>query len=137
MNSLFLFLPNDWLPKESHLCTNREVNDMSKKIAVEKLVVDGVTYVPEAVCAPTPTGTRYVIVADRGWVFAGNLTQENGRIRLTDALLIQRWAGIGFDGMIADPCSSKVTIKALKNGVDLPADSELFRVRVSDTWGKK
>lgn len=110
---------------------------MSTKIAVEKLVVDGVTYVPEASNTPVPAGTRHVIVADRGWVFAGNLTQENGRIRLTDALLIQRWDGIGFDGMIADPGSSKVTIKAIKNGVDLPAESELFRVHVSDMWGKK
>jgi hypothetical protein len=27
------------------------------------------------------TGTRAVVVVDRGWIFAGDVTRENGRIK--------------------------------------------------------
>lgn len=30
----------------------------------------------------TQTGSRAVVVVDRGWIFAGDVTRENGRILL-------------------------------------------------------
>lgn len=78
---------------------------------------------------------RFVIVVDRGWIFAGDVTRENGRIKLSRAVWVFRWENIGFDGVIADPKHPKATIKAMPNGVDLPEGAEIFCVPVADDWG--
>ena len=98
---------------------------------MKSVIVDGVKYVEET----QATGTRAVIVVDRGWIFAGDVTRENGRIKLTRAIHVFRWDSIGFDGMIANPKSSKVTLKALANSVDIPEGSEVFTIPVEDAWG--
>ena len=98
----------------------------------EKIEINGVEYVRADV---RPTGTRAVIVVDRGWIFAGDVTRENGRIRLTRAVWVFRWESIGFDGMIADPKSAQVTLRLIPNGVDLPEGAEIFSVPVDDLWG--
>lgn len=101
--------------------------------------IDDVEYVRADALAPPPTGTRAVVVVDRGWIFAGDVTETNQdgarRIRLDRAVHVFRWESIGFDGMIAQPKSPKVTLKPLANPVDLPADAEVFRVVVADDWG--
>jgi hypothetical protein len=80
-------------------------------------------------------GTRAVVVVDKGWIFAGDVTRENGRIKLTNAVWVFRWESIGFDGVIADPKNPKVTIKPMENGVDIPEGAEVFCVPVADGWG--
>ena len=98
----------------------------------EYIEVDGTRYVRQE---QQPTGDRAVIVADRGWIFAGDVTEKDGRIQLARAVNVQRWSGIGFDGMLRDPSSDKVTIKKLSHTVDFPQGSELFRCRVGEEWG--
>jgi len=44
----------------------------------DKIIVNGVEYAPVTMSK----GTRAVVVVDRGWIFAGDVTRENGRIRL-------------------------------------------------------
>ena len=97
---------------------------------MKSVIIDGVKYVEEF-----SDGNRAVVVVDRGWIFAGDVRRENGRIRLSRAVHVLRWESIGFDGMIADPKSSKVTIKVLANVVDIPANSEIFSIPVQDDWG--
>ena len=99
---------------------------------MKSVIVDGVKYVQEI---PPETGTRAVVVVDRGWIFAGDVTRGNGRIILTRAIHVFRWESIGFDGMIANPKSSKVMLKALANPVDIPEGSEVFTIPVEDAWG--
>lgn len=94
--------------------------------------IDGVEYVEKQ---PAPSGTRAVVVVDRGWIFAGDMKREDGRIVLSRAVHVFRWESIGFDGMIANPKSSKVTLRALSNVVDIPAGSEIFCIPVEDDWG--
>ena len=94
--------------------------------------INGVEYVR---ADTQQVGTRAVVVVDRGWIFAGNVTRENGRIRLDRAVWVFRWESIGFDGMIANPKSSQVTIRSMPNGVDLPEGAEIFMVPVDDSWG--
>ena len=94
--------------------------------------INGVEYVR---ADTRQVGTRAVVVVDRGWIFAGNVTRENGRIRLDRAVWVFRWESIGFDGMIANPKSSQVTIRSMPNGVDLPEGAEIFCVPVDDSWG--
>jgi hypothetical protein len=103
---------------------------------INEIEVNGVKYVrADQAAATAPSGIRAVIVVDRGWIFAGDVTQENGRIKLSRAVWVLRWESIGFDGMVRDPKSSKVQIRPVENGVDIPADAEVFRVPVVDNWG--
>lgn len=96
------------------------------------IFINGVEYAP--VCS-RPAGKRAVVVIDRGWIFAGDVTRENGRILLSRAVWVFRWEAVGFDGVIADPKSAKVTIRPMPNGVDLPEGAEIFCVPVDDSWG--
>jgi hypothetical protein len=91
--------------------------------------IDGVTYVQAS------TGNRAVVVVDRGWVFAGDVEEKDGRIILTRVVWVFRWSGIGFDGVIANPGSDNVQLRKLDNPVDIPLGTEIFRVPVSADWG--
>lgn len=97
--------------------------------------IDDVEYVRKDSLPDAPRGIRAVVVVDRGWVFAGDVTRENGRIRLTRAVWCFRWESIGFDGMIRSPKSDKVHLRRLDASVDLPEASEIFCVPVHDNWG--
>jgi len=107
---------------------------MAAQEAIEKISINGTEYVrADSVPAPV-TGTRAVLVVDRGWIFAGDVTRENGRIKLARAIHIIRWDSIGFDGMVKNPKGGKVTMKPMAD-IDMPADAELFAVPVADDWG--
>ena len=96
-----------------------------------KLTIDGTEHVR---ADSRPAGNRAVVVVDRGWIFAGDVTEENGRIRLSRAVWLFRWTGgQGFAEVIADP-SRDTDIRKIAD-VDLPADAEIFRVPVASDWG--
>jgi len=113
------------------------INQTTKEIEMknETISINGVDYVRADSVQPAPTGIRAVIVVDRGWIFAGDVTRENGRIKLSRAVWLFRWESIGFDGVIANPKSDKAVIKPLPQGVDLPQNAEVFCVPVADDWG--
>ncbi len=95
------------------------------------VIIDGIEYAPVVRAA----GTRAVVVVDRGWIFAGDVTREGNRIFLDNAVWVFRWESIGFDGVIANPKDKNVTLRKMKNRVEIPAQSEIFSVPVSDDWG--
>ena len=95
------------------------------------VIIDGIEYAPVV----RAVGTRAVVVVDRGWIFAGDVTREGNRIFLDRAVWIFRWESIGFDGVIANPKDKNVTLRKMKNRVEIPAQSEIFSVPVSDDWG--
>ena len=99
------------------------------------ITLNGIEYIPATEASPRITGNRAVVVVDRGWIFAGDVTRENGRIRLGRAVWIFRWEGIGFDGVIANPKHKSATIKPMPNGVEIPSGAEVFCVPVADNWG--
>lgn len=80
------------------------------------------------------TGTRVVLVVDRGWIFAGDLSEKDGRLRLSRAVHVLRWESVGFTGLIDDPKKAKAVIKPISD-VDVPSDGEIFRVPVPESWG--
>lgn len=84
---------------------------------MSNITLKGIEYTP---VTTAPTGTRAVVVVDRGWIFAGDVTRENGRIKLANAVWVFRWESVGFDGVIANPKGNKVTIKPMPQGVDIP-----------------
>lgn len=95
------------------------------------VTINGVDYAP---VTNRPTGTRAVVVVDRGWIFAGDVTRENGRIRLANALHVFKWESVGFAGMIDDPKKAKADLRKIAD-VDMPAGAEVFCVPVHDKWG--
>ena len=101
----------------------------------ETLKIDDVEYVRKDSVQQVVKGDRAIIVVDRGWIFAGDVVRENGRIKLSRAVHVHRWESIGFDGMVANPSSNKVTLKPLSNNVDMPASAEIFTIPVCEDWG--
>ncbi len=96
----------------------------------ERITVDGIEYQ-----AVKPNGKRIVLVVDRGWIFAGDVTEENGRIYLDRAVWVFRWESVGFAAVVEDPKKAKADIRKLSTRVDVPADAEIFRLPVGDSWG--
>jgi hypothetical protein len=91
------------------------------------LNINGIEYAP----VKPATGTRAVVVVDRGWIFAGDVTRENGRIRLSRALHVFKWESIGFAKMVE---TAKADLRPISD-VDLPEGAEIFCVPVADDWG--
>lgn len=81
------------------------------------------------------TKNRAIVVVDRGWIFAGDVVRQNGRIQLSRALHVYSWKNIGFDGVVSQPKSSDVQLKPLPTGVDIPEGAEVFCIPVADDWG--
>jgi hypothetical protein len=96
------------------------------------ITIDNVKYVREDSIAPKASGNRAIIVVDRGWIFAGDVTRENGRIKLSRALHVFKWNEVGFAGIIEN--TKKADLRKITD-VDIPEDAEIFCVRVHDSWG--
>jgi len=96
-------------------------------MSANEIVVDGVVY-----RKATPTVGRAVVVVDRGWIFAGDIREENGRIYLTRAVWVFRWESVGFAKVVEDPSNADIRPIA---PVDIPLASEIFRIPVSADWG--
>lgn len=97
--------------------------------------IDEVEYIRKDSVPSLPTGPRAVIVVDRGWIFAGDVTKQDGYFILDRAVWVFRWEKIGFDGVIANPKQTGVTLKKMSNQVRIPVDSEIFNVPVAADWG--
>ena len=96
------------------------------------ITVNGVDYVrADSVPAVSPSGNRAVVVVDRGWIFAGDVTREDGRIRLSRALHVFKWESIGFAKMVE---TAKADLRPIAD-VDLPDGAEIFCVPVGANWG--
>ena len=94
---------------------------------MKNITIDGVEYAPVQA-----NGNRAVVVVDRGWIFAGDVTEENGRIKLTRAVWVFRWESVGFAAVIENPESAD--IRPISD-VDIPAQSEIYRIPVNENWG--
>jgi len=100
--------------------------------SASQILINGVEYVrADSVPAAKPNGNRAVVVVDRGWIFAGDVTREDGRIRLSRALHVFKWKNIGFAKMVE---TTDADLRPIAD-VDIPAGAEIFCVPVSDNWG--
>lgn len=93
------------------------------------VIIDGVEYAPVKA-----SGNRAVVVVDRGWIFAGDVTRANGRIRLSRAVHVFKWESVGFAGMIDSPKKAKADLRPIAD-VDIPEGAEIFCVPVNNEWG--
>ena len=99
----------------------------------DRIEIDGIEYVRADIAEPN--GNRAVVVVDRGWIFAGDVTEADGRLRLTRAVWVFHWERIGFAAVVADPKHKGVDIRPLTTTVDIPSGAEVFRLPVGDDWG--
>ena len=101
---------------------------------VNSISINGVEYIrADTVQAVVkPNGNRAIIVVDRGWIFAGDVARENGRIKLSRALHVFKWESVGFAGIIEN--TKKADLRPIAD-VDIPEESEIFCVPVSENWG--
>ena len=101
------------------------------------LEINGVRYVPEHAAGPAalPVGNRAVFVLDRGFIYAGDWDLSDEGYTLANAVNLRRYESVGFEGVLADPKSSKATIVAMPYPVIVPAGSVLFRIPVDQGWG--
>ena len=102
---------------------------------IEIIKINGVDYVRADQVTATPKGNRAIIVVDRGWIYAGDVTEENGRIILTRAVWVFKWKSIGFAAMVEDPTSYNVDIRPMSLPIDIPLASEIYRIPVHEEWG--
>jgi hypothetical protein len=96
----------------------------------KSIVIDGVEYTPNK----TIEGNRAVVVVDRGWIFAGDVTRKDNRIYLKRAVWVFRWESVGFSAVISDPKKAKADIRPVDD-VEIPAASEVFSIPVPTSWG--
>jgi hypothetical protein len=101
---------------------------------IESIVVNGVGYVSVDSIKKEIVGNRHVVVVDRGWIFAGDIKRENGRIKLSRALHVFKWESIGFAKVIEQGKSQRVDLRPIAD-VDIPDDAEIFSIPVDESWG--
>lgn len=92
--------------------------------------IDGIDYAP----IRRQAGSRAVVVVDKGWIFAGDIEDKDGRIYLSNAVWVFSWTSIGFSRVIKNPENADIRPIA---DLNIPAASEIFRVPVADNWGLK
>jgi len=97
-----------------------------------RIVINGETYVK---ASEIPSGKRAVIVIDRGWIFAGDVSEDNGHLRLNRAVWVYRWTNVGFNGVIDNPKDPHVELRRMNVPVEVPFGSVIFRIPVEDGWG--
>ena len=101
--------------------------------SVSQIQINGVDYVRADSVPAKANGNRAVIVVDRGWIFAGDVTREDGRVRLSRALHVFKWESIGFAQMVE---TANADLRPIAD-VDIPSGAEIFCVPVSENWGLK
>jgi hypothetical protein len=98
------------------------------------ITVNNVEYIRvDSISKIKPSGNCAVVVVDRGWIFAGDITRKDGRIRLSRALHVFKWESIGFAKMIE---TAKADLRSIAD-VDIPQGAEIFCIPVSENWGIK
>ena len=81
------------------------------------------------------TGSRAIVVLDRGWIFVGDLATEGGVTTLSNCANLRKWSGGGFGGMVLSPKTSSVVLDPCAN-VIFDAGAPIFTVPVADDWNE-
>lgn len=83
---------------------------------------------------------RAIIVVTSGWIYAGDVEEACGRIRLRRAVWVFGWQRVGFAEVIKNPMRDGIDIRPMPEGpegidLDIPMHSEIYRVPVVSDWG--
>jgi len=112
---------------------------MAEKTGLQEIVLDGTKYVrADSVDAVKPIpGKRAVVVVDRGWIFAGDVTLngDTGELELTRAVHVFSWQTGGFSAVVDDPKKAGADLRKMATAVHVPTESVIFKCPVGDSWG--
>lgn len=96
-----------------------------------------VPQMPQQYAPIPPVSGRAVVVVDRGWIFAGDMSMTlDGYLRLDKAVHVFKWQEIGFSRVIKEWRDGKVDVRSC-DSVEIPMASVIFRVPVEAGWGVK
>ncbi|MCP4570350.1 MAG: hypothetical protein GY841_22440 [FCB group bacterium] len=99
------------------------MNDIKK--AIETL---------QAATANCTTGDRHLVVLDRGWVFAGNLSQdEHGVFTINNCKNVRKWSSGGFGGLALSAKNSGAVLDDCAP-VKFEASARIFVSPISESW---
>lgn len=82
-------------------------NKNKMETEIDKVVIKGITYVPENSIKQEYTGDIEIVVLQRGWVFIGRLEKDGNLCKLHNAYNIREWGTTkGLPELINGPTSS-------------------------------
>jgi hypothetical protein len=88
--------------------------------------------VRELVCEE-PCGDRAIVVADRGWIFAGRIADDGQTLTLTDCVNVRSWKSGGFGGLTQSAKASGAVLDKCAT-VRLPKSAVIFAVPIGGDW---
>jgi hypothetical protein len=79
-------------------------------------------------------GDKRIVVLDRGWIFAGNLSKDDGDIfTLTDAVNIRKWEKGGFGAVSLGAKSAGCTLDKCAS-LRFHSNAMIFNCPISEGW---
>ncbi len=100
-------------------------NKMDVKKAIETLTK------ATATCA---AGDRHIVVLDRGWIFAGDLSKDEHNVyTLSNAVNVQRWEKGGFGALSKSATKAGATLSECEP-LRFAASAMIFVVPISEDW---
>ena len=105
------------------------MNTMKIKDAIETL---------QAATADCTTGDRHLVVLDRGWIFAGNLSlNDDGTYTLTNAIVVTKWTSGGFGGLTLSAKESGATLDPCAQPIKFHRRAMVFAIPIPEVWGQE
>lgn len=98
---------------------------MNKEKLAEKIL--------EAISQEVPTGQRHLVVLDRGWIFAGDVSNENEVLVIRNALNVRKWQQGGF-GALSLGAKRAGAILDKSEDIYVSQSAVLFMVPIPDSW---
>jgi hypothetical protein len=80
-----------------------------------------------------PEGDRHIVVLDRGWIFVGDLREEDGKIILSNCVNVRKWTQGGFGGLTKDPRGSGAVLDQCEP-ISFHKSAVIFMVPVVEDW---
>jgi len=83
---------------------------------IDKIVMKGVTYVPESTILPKPQfeGEYKIVVLQRGWIYVGKMERIGNDCKLRNAACIRQWGTTkGLPELVEGPTTKTVLDKSL------------------------
>lgn len=85
--------------------------------------------------ASCKTGDRYIVVLDRGWIFAGNLQYDDLTkiYALTDCINIENFKNGGFGGLTKSAKAVQAKLTSC-DPIKFHARAMIFAVPITEDW---
>jgi len=78
-------------------------------------------------------GDRCIVVLDRGFIFAGNLTQDEEWYTLTNVVNVRKWSKSGFGGLVLSAESAGAVLDNCGD-IRFKKNALIFIAPVDESW---